>query len=427
MATIRPFIAQRFSEKAGDLGCLVAPPYDLILPKMWEELAQASEYNTVRLTLPEKEPEDRSKFVRYARSASRLAEWRREGILKADDEPALYRYRQTFFHPLAGDRQTRTSIICLLKLEPYETGGVLPHEETFPKYKEDRLRLLEATMSHLECILGLYRDRNHRVREAIEGAPFEIVAQLETADGIEHELARCTNGEALERIVEALAPERVWIADGHHRYETALKFLEESKHAEGAGPEGFILMALCGMHDPGLALLPTHRIVTDFSLTEPQVHTRLQTYFNTRRTANEMLPSEVRDLALPNNRIFGIALPGRTGFIATMQEPREALRMVEEDASELYKMLDVTILHYVILQKVFGIEGLEQIEYTRDAGEAIRRVSGNGRTAAVITNPPRVQEMRQLSEGGEKMPQKSTYYYPKLLSGLVFWSLTDFR
>ncbi len=426
MADVRTFVALRYSEKAGDLASLVAPPYDVITPLMREELGKRSPYNVVWLTLPEAEPGDRSKFVRYGRSATRLAKWQREGILHKDSIPGFYLYEQTFTDPLSRRTLTRSCLITLLKLEPYEKGVVLPHEQTFPSHKEDRLRLLEATRAHLECIMGLYYDPRQEVASTLSRFEAAEVARVHFEDGVDNVLRKVSGEEANGRVQQALRSGKIWIADGHHRYETALKYREEHKRGEGESAEDYILIALCSMHDPGLVILPTHRIVKGVSLKDTQIQTRLRTYFNVRKIANEVLPQEVASLALPDNRVFGIGMPGNTGYLLTMEDPREALRLVEEEASDLYKMLDVTILHEVILKRVLEVSDSSCLEYTRDPQEALQRVQSEPATLAIFTNPPSVETMRRIAEGGEKMPQKSTYFYPKLLSGLVFWSLEDF-
>lgn len=425
MAEIRAFQALRYTQDAGRLEQLVAPPYDVISPEMRAELGARSEHNVVWLTLPESLSDDRSKFVKYARAASRLSEWRRDGVLAADLEPGVYRLEQRFVNPLDGMERVRTALITLLKLEPYEKGVVLPHEQTFPKHKEDRLRLLEATRAHLECIFGLVEDDDRRLVRLIESAPFAETCAVVTDDGISHSLSRCTDEGAIREIQRYMSRSRVWIADGHHRYETALKFREALGDQPALIPEDFILIALSSMKDSGLALLPTHRIVTGFDTSLAEAKVRLETYFHTRRMGNDELADAVKELANPKVRVFGIVLPGQTGLLATLDDPRVALKLVE-NGSDLLKMLDVTILHEIILKRCFGIEGLERIEYTRDAHEAVSRVESSNDTMAVITNPPTVEEMRRIAEAGEKMPQKSTYYYPKLLSGLLMWSLSDF-
>jgi uncharacterized protein (DUF1015 family) len=426
MATIRPFRAQRFSPDAGCLADLVAPPYDVLSPEQRDALAARSEHNTVWLTLPESLPDDRSKFVKYARSASRLSQWRQEGVLSVEADAALYRYIQTFANPIDGETLSRSSLICLIKLEPYEKGIVLPHEQTFPKHKEDRLRLLEATRTHLECIFGLYEDAGATAEESLGAAPFEPVADITGDDGVRHELSRCLDPTANQAIVDALAAERIWIADGHHRYETALGFRAGLGERDGVVPEDFMMIALSSMQDPGLELLPTHRIVSGWQLTWEQTDDKLQTLFNTRRVANSALANEVRSLHRPGTSAFGVALPGGIGILATLEDPKAAARLIEGEGSELLKTLDVTILHELIFKRLFGIVGTERIAYTRDTDEAVAAVAESP-AASFLMNPPSVEDMRQIALGGEKMPQKSTYYYPKLLSGLVFWSLEDFK
>jgi len=405
---------------------LVAPPYDVISSEMRAKLGARSDHNVVWVTLPESLSDDRSKFVKYGRAALRLSEWRRDGILAADLEPSVYRLEQKFVNPLDGIERVRTALITLLKIEPYEKGVVLPHEQTFPKHKEDRLRLLEATRAHVECIFGLVEDDDRRMVRLMESAPFASTSHVVTDDGISHSLSRCTDEEAVREIQRYMSRSRVWIADGHHRYETALKFREALGTQPTLIPEDFILIALSSMKDPGLALLPTHRIVTRFTVPLAEANVRLATYFTTRRMGNDELPTAVRELMNPKVRAFGIVLPGQTGLLAILDDPNVALKLIESPGSNLLKTLDVTILHEIILKRCFGVEGLDRVEYTRDAHEAVRRVQSGEHTMAVITNPPSVEAMRRIAEAGEKMPQKSTYYYPKLLSGLLMWSLADF-
>ncbi|HET6643863.1 MAG TPA: DUF1015 domain-containing protein [Fimbriimonadales bacterium] len=425
MATIRPLSGLRFSPAAGAMENLVAPPYDVITAEEREELAAKSEHNTVLLTLPEQLPDDRSKFVKYARSSSLLSEWRREGILEAD-QPNIYRYRQEFISPVDGARLQREAVVCLIKTEPYEKGVVLPHEQTFPKHKEDRLRLLEATGAHLECIYGLYEDAAHTTAISLNHVNWQPLVEVDTDDGIHHELARTSNLSEITSVCAAFERERVWIADGHHRYETALAYRQSLGEKDALIPEDFMMIALSSMSDPGLILLPTHRIVPDMPIPLADIEQRLQRRFNTQYMANAELPETLRNLDQPDVRVFGIALHGGTGILATMEEPEDAVRMVPGDASSLLKMLDVTILHEIIL-KEFGIEDSAKVEYTRNAQEAIDRVRSDPNAVAFLMNPPTIDAMRRIALGGEKMPQKSTFYYPKLLSGLLFWSFSDFK
>lgn len=425
MAQIRPFTGLRFSPEAGPLADLVAPPYDVLSQEERDALADKNPHNVVHLTLPEQRADDRSKYIKYQRSNAALMDWRRTGALRLEDKPAFYRYIQTFAIPGTPERLTRTSVIALIKTEPYENGVVLPHEQTFPKHKEDRLRILEATRAHLECIYGLFEDEGRMVFDHLSAAPMSSGVQVTTDDGVTHTLELIDDARACREISQNLADKKVWIADGHHRYETACTFRAALGERDELVPEDFMMMALSSMSDPGLVLLPTHRIVSKLGIDAKQVEDALQRHFNVRKVGNNMLMGEITKLAADDTRAFGVALPGGVGLLATLEDPDRALALIEGDASDDLKKLDVTILHSVILEELMGVKGLDSISYTRDPEEAVKSVE-NGAAAAFLMNPPSVDDMRRIALGGEKMPQKSTYYYPKILSGLVIWSLNDF-
>jgi uncharacterized protein (DUF1015 family) len=425
MATIRPFRGLRFTESAGPIEDLVAPPYDVLSNEERDALAAKNPHNVVYLTLPESEADDRSKFVKYMRAASRLADWTRQGALANELQPALYRYTQTFTAPGYDGPIVRSALITLIKVEPYEKGVVLPHEQTFPKHKEDRLRILEATRAHLECIYGLFEDDGGAIFQAITGAPASKEIDVTTDDGVRHEIEAITDPAAVAHLVGQIGPKKVWIADGHHRYETAVTFRGMQGEKSDLIAEDFMMMALSSISDPGLVLLPTHRIVQKMPIKGQELEGRLKNFFNVREMGNGMLLQTLSQLNRPDTRAFGVALPGGTGYLLTLDRPEDALRWMEGEGSDQLKLLDVSILHRVIFEKILGLSGLDFFSYTRDPEEALGAVD-NGSEAAFLMNAPTVEDMRQIALGGEKMPQKSTYYYPKILSGLVIWSLADF-
>lgn len=425
MATIRPFTGLRFSSSAGPIEDLVAPPYDVLSQEERDAYAAKNEHNIVHLTLPEQKADDRSKFVKYARSSALLAEWRRSGDLQLEGRPVFYRYRQRFLlnDPTVaahGSQLERTAIIALIKTEPYEKGVVLPHEQTFPKHKEDRLRILEATRAHLECIFGLFEDEGGDVFAQIESAPAQPAIQVSTEDGVEHVLELIEDPETISRLEGMLADKKVWIADGHHRYETACTFRAQIGERDHLIAEDFMMMALSSMSDPGLVLLPTHRIVSTLPQGQDTLPEALAADFIVRSAPNSEL------VAALEPGTFGIALPGGTGLVATLKDPSKVSTLIQGEASEDLKTLDVTILHNLIFETLLGIRGLDTISYTRDPQEAVEAVE-RGAAASFLMAPPTVDDMRRIALGGEKMPQKSTYYYPKILSGLVMWSLNDFE
>lgn len=427
MATIRPFSGLRFAESAGSLADITAPPYDVISPEQREELAAKSPYNAVRLTLPETEEGDRSKFVKYARSASRLEEWRRNGTLALDEKPSLYRYTQTFTVPGTDQVFERTKLVTLIKVEPYSNGVVLPHERTFPKHKEDRMRILEATRSHLECIFGLFEDDDKSCHAAICNAPAEKICDFVTdEDGIRHVFEKIDNQASLDAIVGKVADKKVWIADGHHRYETALAFREALGERDGIVPEDFMMMALCSISDPGLVLLPTHRILKTLNCSADELKQKMSADFSIEDCDNSKLMAKIGEVEKQGGRAFGVALPGGKGFTATVKDLGQLTQSVNIEGSDDLKKLDVSILHGYIFEKLLGLTGVDFFGYTRIEEEAVNAVE-NGSPASFLMNPPTVHDMRVIASGGDFMPQKSTYYYPKLLSGLVMWSLKDFN
>lgn len=426
MAEIRPFRGLRFSAEAGPIHDLVAPPYDVINQAERENLVLRNARNIVHLTLPEQKDDDRSKFVKYARSAATLSEWRRDGILALEAKPAFYRYTQTFTIPyLSKEPMRRTSIIALIKIEPYEKGIVLPHEQTFPKHKEDRLRILEATRAHLECIFGLFEDPDGAVHRSLVEAPAGSPVEVRSDDHVEQRLEPITDSGVCANLEQLLAEKMVWIADGHHRYETAVAFRAALGERPGPVPEDYMMMALASMSDPGLVLLPTHRVLKTLPCSTDDMLQSLGSYFEMEEMHSSNLFEKLRKVEAVGGRAFGVSLRGGDGYLLIPKDFDRLLEIEVGEGSKLLRGLDVSILHSVIFEKICGVQGLESIIYTRDHHEAVRLVE-EGAAAAFLMNPPTVDDMRTIALGGEKMPQKSTYYFPKILSGLVLWSLNDF-
>jgi uncharacterized protein (DUF1015 family) len=425
MAVIRPFKGLRYSASAGPIDALTAPPYDVLTPAQRDEYAVRNPHNVVHLTLPEHEPDDRSKYVKYARSAARLAEWRRDGSLAEEEQPAIYRYTQNWHSHRPERNYTRTAIIALIKLEPYERGIVLPHEQTFPKHKEDRLRILEATKAHLECIFGLYEDPNGEVLHAIQTAQVGPNVRTSSDEGVEHVLEPITDEATLQKLVSLMQDKKVWIADGHHRYETALAFREALGPQDGPVAEDYMMMALTSMSDPGLVLHPTHRVMRQMPLNRDSALAKLGELFDMRETHSTRVMEMIEHERREGRRAFGAVFEGGLGYVLTPRNDDELIGLVPGEESHALKALDVSILHSVILQKLLAVPGLDDITYTRDYQEAIR-MADEGAAVAFLMTPPTVEDMKEIALNGEKMPQKSTYYFPKILSGLVIWSLNDF-
>ena len=425
MPEIRPFRGLRYTADAGKLDDLVAPPYDVISPGEREDYANRNPHNVVHLTLPEHQPDDRSKFVKYARSAALLAEWRREGIMAPESQGAFYRYTQTFKVDGIDHDLRRTALIALIKVEPYEKGVVLPHEQTFPKHKEDRLRILEATRSHLECIFGLYEDPDGKIDSAVKTAEAGGKVEVHNEIGSSHRLEPIVDPAVLKSLQQILSDRKVWIADGHHRYETALTFRQMLGDKPGPVAEDYMMMALTSMSDPGLVLLPTHRIVHGMHDSPEELKEKLSGEFQIEDVHSSRLWPTLDRLHKEGKRAFGVAMEGGHGFVLKPID-FDRLAKMEDGGSPALRSLDVSVLHNVILDKLLGVKNPDSIAYTRDPREA-ERVANQGATVSFLMNPPSVEDMRTIALGGEKMPQKSTYYFPKILSGLVLWSLGDFE
>ncbi|HSI71714.1 MAG TPA: DUF1015 domain-containing protein [Fimbriimonas sp.] len=425
MAVIRPFRGLRYTAEAGPIDALTAPPYDVLTPAQRDEYAVRNKHNVVYLTLPESEPDDRSKYIKYARSKARLEEWRRDGSLVAESRPALYRYTQNFSAHRPEHNYTRTAIIALIKVEPYANGVVLPHEETFPKHKEDRLRILEATRTHLECIFGLYEDPAGEILKTINAAPAAERVETRSDEGVSHVLEPITDEATINQLVNLMADKKVWIADGHHRYETALAFREALGPRDGPVAEDYMMMALTSMSDPGLVLHPTHRVLRSSALGRTTILERLANLFHIHETHStrvmEMLEAERRQ----GRRALGAVFEGGLGYVLTPKDDASLLGLINTDDSQALKSLDVSVLHRVMLEQALGVQSLDDITYTRDYQEAIR-MADEGAAVSFLMTPPTVDDMKEIALNGEKMPQKSTYYFPKILSGLVIWSLNDF-
>jgi uncharacterized protein (DUF1015 family) len=358
VAEVKPLRALRYDEStAGPLGDLVAPPYDVIAPEERDRLLARSRHNVVHLTLPESEDE----------AARTFRAWRREGILVEDGEPAFWGLEQDYVGP-DGVARTRTGLVASLRVEPYERRVVLPHERTHPGPKEGRLRLLRAVRAQLEPIFLLYE--GEQPFALFEGAPDLVVEGTR--------LRRLP----FEGITEAFADRQLLIADGHHRYETALAFHQE----DGDEASGFMLVVLVSTRDPGLTVFPTHRVFPDARLLSPD---------GTGAEPETVL----RELEL---------LPPERA--ATVQVTREGASVVRGEEGQL----DVQLVDRL---------GHDGIAYTPDWREAVRRVEQREADVAYLVRPPRIDQVFAASARGEVMPQKTTYFYPKLVSGLLFHPL----
>ncbi len=418
MADVRPFTALRYDTTiAGDAANLVAPPYDVVSVEEAHALYARSPFNVARIENGEERPDDSDTDNRYTRSALDIAAWLQQGALQRDAEPHFYVYDQEF--TLDSKRLRRRAVFAALRVEEWEKRIVLPHEHTAAKAKEDRLRLLRATRTHLSPIMAMYRDPSGAASIAesdIEAPVFDAVLPEER-----HTL-RPLSAAAAARFHDALAERRLYIADGHHRYETALNYRNERRAAAsgwtGEEPENFVLAALVDAADPGLVVLPIDRLLRLEH--RERLGEALERDWNLEKADSLEKLLEALRLAGAAGNAYGIAgLERGSQHLVTPRDHAAIDAMVPQGYPDAWRSLDVAVLHHALLP-LLGFEMSESnIAFTEDAAEAVADVEAGTWDLAVLLNPTRVDQIIDVAEAGERMPLKSTYFYPKLGTGLV--------
>jgi uncharacterized protein (DUF1015 family) len=404
---IKPFHGYRYAAAAGrDISDVVAPPYDQISPELREQLYALSPRNVVRVTFPREEPE------RYRGAREVLGAWLAEGLWAREDRPAIYPYHQTY--TAGGERVTRMGFVALGEVTDYAAGVVLPHERTHAAPKRDRMELLEATGADTGLLFMLVGDPQGDLLRATmpEGEP---VAEARDLRGERHRLWRITDAATIARVAWLMAPRRVIIADGHHRYETAVEYAR--RHPDGTHK----MMAFFTLEAPGLTIFPNHRLVHDVSgFAFDRLLADARRWFDVSPLAD---PAAFR--ATP--RAIGVVTAGDAAVLTPREEAFDRIDW-PPSTSPAWRRLAVSVLHEGILQPMLGITGamLEaktHVDYTADQEEAIALARAGRCQAAFLIASTTPEELQAVVRGGEVLPQKSTHFYPKLLDGLVFHRL----
>ncbi len=423
---IEPFRGLLYNlSRSGPLREVIAPPYDLIDPAMQERLYQRSPYNIVRVELA-RDPD------RYEASARALKEWIQNGVLTRPARPAIYLYQQRF--SVEGRTLTRTGFIVRLRLERFASGRIRPHERTFPAPKEDRLRLLTATETNISSIFGLYAGK-HPELDALRTRVAAREPLLSATDDlqIENELRAITDASEIKSIQDALDTPRILIADGHHRYETALEYRHRRRAADGdpadARPYDYVLMTLVAWDDPGLVILATHRVVKRLGAEAlSSFADRAGELFEIEEISDrDRLRERLKDAG---RGAIGVALRNEPALRLLRLKHRATLESILPGTPSAVRELEVSILHGAILERIFGI-GPEQvraggnIEYTIDFDGALNAVARGEADGAFLMNPPSILDVERVSDAGATMPEKSTYFFPKLATGLVMNPVYD--
>jgi uncharacterized protein (DUF1015 family) len=430
MADIRPFRALRYNLQRVCPSQVVTQPYDKITPAMQDKYYAASPYNLVRIILGSRKDDDNTAENVYTRAAGFAKQWRNEGILQQDSEPSIYSYTQKFKAP-SGKVFERRGFIALGRVEDYAAKIVYRHEQTLAKPKADRLDLLRATRAHYEQLFLLYEDSGEV--DALLVTPKEPTIDVTDEYGVAHRLWQFSDQHVVEAVRETMRDKKLVIADGHHRYETALNFRNECREKtppnNPEAPHEFVMMTFVNMNDPGLLVLPTHRVV--HSLRSFDVD-------EFKRRACELF--EVDEVEAGVDSARATALLGEKGRLSTallavtsnrallLHSPKAAGSKYLDGLSERQRALDVVQLHSCVLEGVLNlsqesIRNQLNLSYLRDASEALEQVRQQKANVAFLMNPCRVQTVWDVALAGEVMPQKSTDFYPKLLSGLTAYTL----
>lgn len=445
MATVIPFQGLRYNpRRIARLDDVITPPYDVITPAAQEEYYRRHPYNVIRLELGKVEDGDTSKNNRYFRASNYLQQWLEEGILVGEDSPALYFYQQEF--TWQGHDYRRFSFLARVRLADYGEGEVLPHEDTLLQAKADRLALLRACRANFSPVFGLYLDPEYRVdemfRQAVSGHP--PAAEVTGEDGTRHCLWVVKEEQVAQQVQAFMAPQTIYIADGHHRYETALQY-----HREAGDPaSGWVMMALTNIFDPGLVILPTHRMVCHIPPCQPEVLLRrVENFFFVAAYSLARGIAEFSGLlreAGEKSHAFGMYLGGEQVYLlqrdwenreeagkehalapggpGALQEENAGVSQAKgsADATRVQlRPLDVPVLHQLVLEDILGVEPQANLEFTHEAEEAMAAVRSGRAEMAFLLNPPTLDQVVSLAKAGLKMPQKSTYFWPKLVTGLV--------
>jgi len=440
MAKIIPFRGVVYNqEKSGRISKLVCPPYDIISPAAQQELYRKNDHNVIRLEYGFESPADTDIDNRYTRAASTLKQWFEKGILQQDHKQAFYIYEMEY--TAAPDIKKLRGFICLVRIEDYDSGVVKPHETTLSGPKTDRLNLLRACRTSFSQIFSLFSDPRGAVSDVLAQVKGKPAMEVRGSDDVIHRIWPLSDEQAIAGIAREMADKQIFIADGHHRYDTALNYRNERRKASGppADDDGcnYTAMFLARLEDQGLTILPAHRALFNLSNFDPRTFENdLNRYFNIERI-DFTKKSEGKDLRTvmdtmthraDHAHIFGMRVKGEHSYYLLALRSEADMDALLPDKSHAYRRLDVSILHHLIIDKLLGIRmdthklGLN-IEYIKDAGEADKRIHDSVAEVVFFMNPTKVQEVKDVAAAGERMPQKATYFFPKLLTGLVMHKL----
>lgn len=446
MAEVVPFRGYLYNhEKVKDISNVMAPPYDVISPQFQETLYQRHINNVVRLILGKTHPDDTPESDRYSRAARDFRDWINQEILIKGRMPAVYYYTQTY-RLKDGAQRTRKGFIALAKLETFDSGKIHPHERTLAGPKADRLNLMKACKANFSCIFSLYSEPEKGINAMLEantaGKPLIEAAD---DDDVINRMWGIDNTEVIKNIMDKMADKLLFIADGHHRYETALNYrsimASSSKGYTGKEAFNYVMMYFSNMDDEGMTIFPTHRIVHSIAEFTPNAFLIKCSHFfdiNEIRFNKDKEP-EIRKMFLEKFDemekepvpSFGLAINGMDSYFILKLKSNNIMGQVFGcTIPDVFKSLDVTVLHSLIFGKILGLsaksqEDQENLIYVKGVDEAMKALGQGKCQMAFLLHPTKIEQVKAVAQAGYVMPQKSTYFYPKLLTGLVINPIDD--
>ena len=443
MAEIIPFRGMLYNtDKIKNLADIIAPPFDVISEEEQESYHLIHQQNMIWLTLGRTTENDTSDNNRYTRAADYLKTWLSENILLQDEIPAFYLTAHQFPH--ANKTVTRYGLIALVGLVPFEEGVVLPHEKTFSKIKAERLELIKACQANLSPIFSLYSDQENQIMQVLLTSVADKLPDADFIDhnGQQHSLWRITDQTIHRHVSDAMQNKRLFIADGHHRYETALRYrkwlADNTPDFNGTHPANYVMMYLCGMEDPGVVILPAHRMLNEVAAsTRASLISKASDFFDITTIpykGEQRKKNRTEFLALlksnTSKNCLGIFMKDCPELYLLTLKPNVMERMFGDELADSLKNIDVTVLTRLLFMEILGfdqarLDNENLIAYTRLAEEAIDWVEDGKHDITFILNPTKIEQVRHIATEGLIMPRKATYFYPKVITGQVLNRLTN--
>lgn len=438
MPEIQAFRGLRYNlAQVGALSDCIAPPYDVVDSELQERLYGLSPFNFLRLELNRREPNDVDENEVYQRAAKIYRSWKSEGVLQMEPDPAIYVYHQEF--EFEGRMRVRRGFMARVKLERFGVGKIYPHEETHAKAKDDRLRLTRATQANLSQIFGLYPDKDNEIQEVLERKTAGVHG-LEATDHLDvlHRMWPVSDVKTIQQVMALIADREMFVADGHHRYETACNYRDElnaRSPLHPSHPANFVLTMLVSMSDPGLIVLPTHRLVHQVpAMTTEQLHAKLSPFFDCELVGEgpESTGAVWAEMdRLDEQLIMAIYSKASNQWtrISAKQEAADRMAILSQQYSAEWQELGVAVLHRLVFDDLLGLADMPKQTYVHSVREVIDGLNGNldgglDYQLAAMVMPATIEHVQSVSLNQERMPAKSTYFYPKLVSGLVVHPLT---